>query len=97
MSFTDPTWHIGDTAHLSVELIDAAGAAIDPDSITLKIKPPSGQLITISTPTHSAPGKFHHDLALDKKGAWYYRWETTAPLPAVAEGSLTVQPSRFVP
>lgn len=96
MSYTETQWTLGDNARLDLEIIDAAGTPIDPETLTLKIKPPGATALqTITNPTKTATGIYHHDLPLDKKGTWYYRWESTAPLPAAAEGSLTVQPSRF--
>lgn len=89
-------WIVGETAPLTLQILDAAGVAVDPQTIRLLVKPPGLAIQTINNPTKSATGAYRHDLPLDKKGLWYYRWEVSAPLPAVAEGSLAVQPSRFV-
>lgn len=97
MFITETDWIIGETARLDVQLTDAAGIPVDAADIVLKIKPPGAAIITVGAPTRTAAGTYHHDLQLDKQGAWYYRWESATPLPAVAEGSFTVQPSRFVP
>lgn len=96
MSISTENWIIGDTARLTLNLTDANGIAVEPQSLVLKIKPPVGAPLTINAPTKVANGLYQHDLALSQKGHWYYRWESTAPIPAIAEGAITVSPSRFV-
>lgn len=89
-------WIVGDTARLPLHILDANNVAVDPDSIRLLIKPPGAAIQTIDQPTRLSGGIYRHDLALDKKGTWYYRWEVAAPIPSVVEGAINVQPSRFV-
>lgn len=88
-------WIIGETATLPLLIVDAVGVAIDPDSIRLRIKPPGAADYAIDNPIRLDTGSFQHELALNKAGHWYYRWEVAAPQPAVAEGSIDVDPSRF--
>ena len=91
-----PTYTYGEMARIAALFVDIEGTHRDPENLRLKIIRPGGAPEEI-TPIRYAVGQYHHDLPLDKKGTWYYRWESTAPLPAAAEGSLTVQPSRFIP
>lgn len=90
-------WIVGDTTRMVLDVADAAGLPADPGTLTLSIKPPSGAIVVVPNPTRAATGAYHHDLLLDQRGTWYYRWASGAPLPAVAEGSIKVSPSRFVP
>jgi hypothetical protein len=90
-------WIIGDTTRMGLDVADAAGLPADPGTLTLSIKPPSGPIVVVANPTRAATGAYRHDLLLDQRGTWYYRWASGAPLPAVAEGSIKVNPSRFVP
>lgn len=89
------TWIIGESATLPLQITDAAGALIDAAAIRLLIKPPGQPVVTIAAPARLSLGQYRHILPLDRAGHWYYRWEVSAPLPAVAEGSLRVEPSRF--
>jgi len=88
-------WTIGETASFPLQITDANGVAVDPQTIRLLIKPPGAAILTIDNPTRLSAGSFQHEQPLNKAGNWYYRWEVSAPLAAVAEGSITVQPSRF--
>lgn len=89
---------IGDVVRLSVSVVDAAEAAIDPSALVLKIKPPKAEAIVVALGdlTHDSLGNYHHDHRLDAAGAWYYRWESSNPSVAATEGSINVQPSRFL-
>lgn len=90
-------WIVGDTTRMSLDVADAAGIADDPGTLTLSIKPPAGPIVVVANPARVAAGIYRHDLLLNQRGTWYYRWASGAPLPAVAEGSINVKPSRFVP
>lgn len=93
-------WIVGEAARLSVAITDAAGAAVDPAALRLKVKAPAG---TIATYTYGvggeivrdALGAYHADIALAASGQWVWRWETDAPNAAAAEGELTVRASRL--
>lgn len=95
MLIDNDKWVIGETVPLPLDITDANNVRIDADQIRLLIKPPGSAIITITNPTRMSVGKYRHDQPVDKHGDWYYRWEVSAPLPAVAEGTFTVKPSRF--
>ena len=44
-----------------------------------------------------ALGAYHADVLLTQPGTWYWRWQSGHPSIGVAEGRITVQPSRFTP
>lgn len=44
-----------------------------------------------------ALGQYHADVLLTQPGTWYWRWQSGHPSIGVAEGRITVQPSRFSP
>lgn len=93
--FTDK-WIIGESAHFPLQITDANGVAVDPDSIRLLIQPPGAAVIVVANPSRLDAGSFLHIEPLNKAGNWYYRWEVSAPIPSVAEGAFSVQPSRFM-
>ncbi|UCV02292.1 hypothetical protein [Dechloromonas denitrificans] len=93
---TETEWIVGQTPRLDAYLTDAAGTAIDCTDLVLKIMSPGGAVVTVSNPVRTAIGTYHHDLRVDKSGTWYYHWQGETPFPVVADGSLVVQPSRFV-
>jgi len=88
-------YDIGDLAHLTVHFIDqATGDHIDPTSVALEVKDPSG-FTDSKTPTHDSTGHYHFDLDLTMSGQWFYRWESTGTGQAAEEGSLNVRTSQF--
>lgn len=96
---SDP-WIIGQVARVSVVLTDANAAAADPSALALKIKPPTGAVVTYAygggVLLKDAVGAYHADITLDQAGAWNFRWEATAPNAGAFEHSVAVQKSRVL-
>jgi uncharacterized protein YfaS (alpha-2-macroglobulin family) len=91
----------GEVARISLAVADLAGAAADPGGLILKIKPPTGALISYSygvgeVIVRDSLGNFHADILLSEAGQWAYRWELSAPNAGAAEGVITVQKSRVI-
>lgn len=91
----------GEIARISLRVTDLAGAAADPGTLTLKIKPPAGALVTYlygvaAEIVRDSMGSFHADIPLTASGQWMYRWETTPPNGGAAEGAIVVQKSRVI-
>ena len=85
----------GETCRFSVTLLDIDAAAADPGVLRLLVRDPSGTTTTYTYAAdaevvRSALGAFHADLQLAASGAWVYRWESDAPNPGAAEGTVTV-------
>jgi hypothetical protein len=97
MSYT-----IGDQSRLSAAFATAAGAAVDPTVVTLKIKapPPTSTVTTHVYGTDAnvikdSTGNYHYDVTLSQSGTYRYRWEGTGAAICADEGSLNVNRSKF--
>jgi hypothetical protein len=67
---------------------------VDPDDITLTIKPPTDVAVTFTytTPgevTREEEGVYAVQYEVDEEGDWNYRWESTNP-DTVVQGVVTV-------
>lgn len=92
---------IGEVVRLSVKATDLAGQAADPGSITLKVKPGIGAVVSYAygqavEVVRDGAGQYHADIALTSAGQWAYRWELSAPNAGAAEGVIVVQKSRVI-
>jgi len=89
---------IGDRATLTATFTTAAGTAVAPTTVALKIMDPSGNLeVDITTGyTTGGTGIYKYDVTLDQAGLWRYRWAGTGAAIASAEGELRVSQSAFV-
>ena len=68
----------------------------------LRTLSPQGVATTLRYPddaaiVRDALGQYHADVLLTQPGTWYWRWQSGHPSVGVAEGRITVQPSRFTP
>lgn len=84
---------------LFVDFKDSTGAAVNPTTVTLLTKSPSGAETEYVYGTDAEIGKpstgtYTADLVPDEHGLWRYRWVTTVPVIA-AEGTFNVQYSPF--
>lgn len=88
---------IGEAAYISVVMSDPSGVAVDPGTLRLKFKSPSGVittwLVTAGQVVKDAVGNYHAVIPLPEAGAWRYRWEADAPNQGAAEGVLNVRKS----
>jgi hypothetical protein len=91
-----PDYDRGDTARLSLLVKDAAGALVDPATLTLTVRTPAGVDTTTTSPAapivHDSTGTYHADVALPEAGIYTYQWETTVP-GQVQGGTLDVDPA----
>lgn len=85
---------IGNRARLTCRFADAAGAAIAPTTVTLKVKKPGGTAQAVTADATVTPGEYAGEVDLDTVGEWYYRWTGTGNVLVAAEGKLTVQASK---
>ena len=72
------------------------GVAADPDTVTLKVKDPSGNTDQYDYPAHTTrkqEGMYYYDLTLDEGGTWYYEWEGDGTCDAVDGEMLYVNAS----
>lgn len=87
---------VGQTARIVNDIADAAGLAVDPGVLRLRIKDPTGVTNTLTVGagiTKNAVGSYHADVVVSAPGTWFWRWEGDAPNAGAAQGSLVVQRS----
>jgi hypothetical protein len=76
----------------------ASGAAVDPTTVTIKVRDPNGTLTTYTyagdTITKVAVGVYKVEVPASIPGTWYYRAESTGSQSA-KEAQFFVRPSKF--
>lgn len=82
----------GDEARLTNMVTDIAGALVDPGTLTLTVKLPSGDL-SLPAVTRASVGNYYADLPLATSGIYLYRWSSPSPYMSAAEGELFVEQS----
>lgn len=88
------TYDVGDAATLKAKFTTAAGAAVDPTTVVLKVLDPDGTQST-PTPTNPAVGEYEYVQSLTKAGKWLYRFEGTGAAVAAGAGHLIVRTNPF--
>lgn len=78
---------VGDLVRIQVTFLDMDGVARDPATVTLRVRKPSGTVVTVSNVQHPTPGSgvYYADVVLDEAGVWRYEWSSTGD-PTVVEG-----------
>lgn len=94
------SYPLGQSVHLSAvfTMPGCSPTFIDPDTVTLRVKPPA-----LATQVYEYPadiikdddGHYHLDVDASTSGTWFYRWEGTGLYQAVAERSFTVRDTQF--
>lgn len=95
---SQPDFISGETCRFAVAITDVDATAADPGALRLRVRDPSGTTTTYTYGTdaevvRSGAGTYRADLSLSIAGTWAYRWESDAPNPGAAEGSVTVERS----
>ena len=93
-------YDVGDSARLSAAFVDINNNAADPNTITVKYKPPGQSVVTKVYGTdievvRDSAGNFHIDLLVSLAGEWQYRWEGTGTVTAAAQNSFTATAAFF--
>ena len=94
------TYDIGDTVRFTAAFTNAADAADDPSTVTLKIREPDSTetsyvYLTDAEVVRDSEGNFHADLVVDASGSWYWRWVGTGDVATATAGSIVVRASHF--
>jgi len=81
---TDNEYWVGAPLRLQITCRNAAGDLADPDTITLRVKDPSGNAASYNKAqlTKASTGIYYTDEDIDESGRWYWDVETTGD-PAV--------------
>lgn len=90
------TYDLNDSTCLTASFVSGS-SAINPTTVTLKIKNPSNVISTIGMGFLNNPsvGTFGYQLTLNAVGQWWYRFEGSGNVIAADEKSLFVEPSEF--
>jgi uncharacterized protein YfaS (alpha-2-macroglobulin family) len=85
---------VGDMVRLQVAFKDFDGMPRDPATVTLRIRKPSGMVVSVSDIQHPTPGSgvYYADILLDEAGVWRYEWSSTGNPTAVEGGDFIVYP-----
>ena len=73
------------------------GVAIDPTTVTFRVKDPTGVIVAYTSPAvvKDSVGNYHLDIAVGISGFWYYRAEGTGAATVAGEAKLSVKTSQF--
>lgn len=92
---------IGDQVRMRVQFTDPnnVDAAIDPTTVTLKHKDPSGNVTTLVYGTDvevikESTGTYYADITIDEAGQWSYKWFGTGAAVAAEEEGFYVHEQR---
>ena len=84
MSYT-----IGSSIRIAASIYNAAGSLVDPGSVVLKVRKPSGAILTPAL-TPDITGVSHADVLVNEPGTWFFRIETSGTITTATEGSFVV-------
>ena len=83
------TYDVGDLVRVDSAFKDILGAAADPTTVTLKVLPPGGTVLTytyaLAEVTKSGTGAYYKDIPVTTAGTWYYRWLGTGAVVSAGE------------
>ena len=89
------TYDKGDLLRLSASFTDEDGDAVDPSTVTFKVKVGSTTTSyvygTDDEVGKDSVGNYHADISLDTEGTWWVRVESTGTGQAAAESALRVR------
>jgi hypothetical protein len=93
---------IGDVVELQATFTDKNGAPVDPGTVKVTFKRPSGVETTLTygvdeQVTKASPRIYTYSTSLDQSGIWYYRWQGTGMNAAAAVGEFEVRKTPFTP
>ena len=93
-------YHKGDLVRLNASFRDENGDAIDPSTVTFKVKTPAAVTTSYVYGTDSevvkvATGDYKVEIIAAESGTYYYRIESTGSGRAADESSFTVATSNF--
>jgi hypothetical protein len=92
-----PSYDLGDLVRLTATFKDEGGSPVDPATLVLITRSPTGALTTLTygtdvMPIRDSAGVFHADLSPDETGVWDYRWKATGAAQSAEPGQFRVRP-----
>lgn len=104
MAHTPGRIYPGSSRRVTGTFTDGDGVAVDPDTVTFKLRDPCGSetsyvYLTDGEVQKADTGSYYADIILTSPGRWFYRWEaaddSAVDIAAIEEGNLLVQDSKF--
>lgn len=104
MAHTPGRIYPGASRRITGTFTDGDGAAVDPDTVTFKLRSPCGAESTFvylidNEVLRASTGSYYADVTLSMPGRWHYKWlvtdDVSVDITAVEEGNLLVQDSPF--
>ena len=94
------TYDVGDLVRCVGVFADSEAAAIDPTTVTFKVREPSGDVVayvysTDAEVVRDGEGNYHVDVSATEAGTWHYRYESTGTGQAAGENEFEVRVSAF--
>ena len=90
---------IGDQERLTVAFTDLNGTAVNPTTVTLKVRTPDGTVTTLATSDSPNPignastGNYYYDYTYAQEGRHHFEWSASGALVAAASGERWVRRS----
>ena len=93
-------YDIGDQVTFTADFYNTSNQLTDPATLSTKVKDSNGIVTTYTYPTDTeivkvSTGKYELSIVLTVSGAWWVRWEATAPN-IVEETSISVRARKVV-
>lgn len=90
----------GDVTRCSVTFKNLAGATVDPNTVTLKLKLPDNTILSSTylvddEVIKDSVGKYHLDYLISQGGIHYYKWEGSGAVFAAEESQFFVKITQF--
>lgn len=85
-------WDVGDVVRVTMGF-SQAGAAVDPDNVSVRVRAPSGAQDYV-TVTRVSAGNYRADIEVTEPGIWWYRVLGEGGAAAAAEQSFLARTRR---
>ena len=84
----------GQLVRVAAVFTNSAGTAVDPTTVTVRVRAPSG---TVTTPaaTKDSVGNYHVDIDANTEGTWHYRFEGTGSNQGASEHQFVIENGVF--
>lgn len=86
------TYTVGQLVHVSSAFKNVEGTLLDPTTVALRVRKPSGTTLTPGV-TRDSAGQYHADVEVDVPGGWTYYWYSTGSGETAGNGEFYVVPA----
>lgn len=89
------SYFVGSAVVLSATFTTPTKALVDPTSVRLRVKDPTGVEVDYNSPTYVSAGIYTQQIVPTLTGTWSYRWEGTGAVVVTLEAKFEVKPTAF--